>query len=231
MTGAAARSDTLRMDTIKHKARIAGALYFAMAILTGGGYFLKTRIIESADVAGTTARLLADRAGALGSVAANLAGQTVFLFLGLALFELFSAFDRKRARMLLAIILASVPVSMLVQLGTVGALLLAEAGQPPAVVALCLRIFEYGDLMSFIFWGLWLFPLGYLIWKSRYLPRPIGLALMVGCFGYLIKALGGFFWPDHQEIAAAVLVVTNLGEISCVLWLLIFGAKIRKSAS
>ena len=238
MTRPAARSDTPSMDRIKHKARIAGALYFAMAILTGGGYFLKTRIVDGGDLAGVSARLLADRTGALGSVAANLAGQTVFLFLGLALFELFSAFYRKRARMLLAIILASVPVSMLAQLGTVGALLLAEAGQPTAVVALCLRLFEYGDLMSFIFWGLWLFPLGWLIWKSRYLPRPIGLALMVGCFGYLIKALGGFFWPDHQNIAAAVLVVTNLGEISCVLWLLIFGAtegararEVKESAS
>jgi hypothetical protein len=227
------------MNTLKNKARVAGALYFAMAILTGGGFALKTRIVDPADAAGTLARLLGDRAGALGSVAANLAGQTVFLFLGLALFDLFADIDRKRARMLLAVILASIPVSMLVQLGTVGALLLAESGQPVAVVTLCLRLFEYGDLMSFIFWGLWLFPLGYLIWKSRYLPRLIGLALMVGCFGYLIKAFGGFFWPDRQNIAAVVLVVTNIGEITCVLWMLILGAKesvavpkeIKRSAS
>jgi hypothetical protein len=213
------------MNTLKNKARIAGGLYFAMAILTGGGFALKTRIVENADAAGTVARLLANRAGALGSVAANLAGQAVFLFLGLALFDLFAGFDRKRARTLLAIVLASIPVSMLAQLGTIGALLLAEAGQPEAVVMLCLRLFEYGDLMSFIFWGLWLFPLGSLIWSSRYLPRPIGLALMLGCFGYLIKAAGGFFWPDHQAIAAAVLVITNIGEVSCLLWMLIFGAK------
>jgi hypothetical protein len=231
MTGATVWLYTLPMNTLKNKGRIAGALYFSMAILSGGGYFLKTRIVDLSDVSGTLARLLGDRVGVLGSVAANLAGQTVFLFLGLALFDLFAAFDRKTARMLLAIILVSIPVSMLVQLGTVGALLLAEAGQPAAAVMLCIRLSEYGDLISFIFWGLWLFPLGYLIWKSRYLPRLIGLALMVGCFGYLIKALGGVFWPDHQDIAAAVLVVTNIGEISCALWMLILGAREGTEAS
>jgi hypothetical protein len=218
------------MNTLRTKGRIAGALYFALAILTGGGFALRTRIIDTADAAGTLARLLGDRAGLLTSVAAELAGQTVFLFLALALYELFADFDRRRARMLLAIVIASIPVSMLVQLGPVGALLLAEAGQPQAMVTLWLRIFGYGDLASYIFFGLWLFPLGYLIWKSRYLPRLIGLALMVGCFGYLIKALGGFFWPDHQYIATAVLVVTNIGEISCVLWMLIFGASARAGA-
>jgi hypothetical protein len=215
------------MNTLKNKGRIAGALYFAMAVLTGGGFALRSRIIDAADPAGTLARLAADGAGALGSAAANLAGQTVFLFLALALYELFADFDRRRARMLFAIILASIPVSMLVQLGTIGAVLLAQAGQPSAAVTLCLRLKEYGDCISFIFWGLWLFPLGFLIWKSRYLPRAIGLALMVGCFGYLIKALGGFFWPDHQEIAGAVLVLTNVGELSCVLWMLVFGARER----
>jgi hypothetical protein len=64
---------------------------------------------------------------------------------------------------------------------------------------------------------------------------------MVGCFGYLIKSLGGFFRPDHRNIAAIILVVTNISEISCVLWMLILGAKeaepirrearFRKSAS
>jgi hypothetical protein len=226
------------MNTLRSKGRIAGALYFAMAILTGGGFALRTRIIDPADAAGTLARLIGDRACLLTSVAAELAGHAVFLFLALALYELFADFDRRRARMLLAIVIASIPVSMLVQLGPVGALLLAKAGQPQAVVMLWLRIFEYGAFASYIFFGLWLFPLGYLIWKSRYIPRPIGMALMVGCFGYLIKALGGFFWPDHQYIAAAVLVVTNVGEISCVLWMLILGAgagagapSIRKPAS
>lgn len=213
------------MITLINKGRKAGALYFTMAVLTGGGFALNTRIIDPADAAGTLVRLLGDRVGLLESVAANLAGQAVFLFLGLALYDLFAEFDRKGARMLFAIIIASIPVSMLVQLGPIGALLLAEAGQPSVVVTLWLRLFEYGDLMTFIFWGLWLFPLGYLIWKSRYLPRLIGLALMAGCFGYLIKALGGFFWPDRRNIAATVLIVTNIGEISCVLWMLILGAK------
>ena len=151
MTGAAARGDTSHMNELKKKGRTAGALYFAMAVLTGGGFALRSRILDPADAAGTLTRLLEDRTGVLESVAANLAGQTVFLFLGLALYDLFAEFDRKLARMLLAIILTSVPVSMLVQLGIIGALLLAEAGQPQAVVTLCLRLFEYGDLMSFIF--------------------------------------------------------------------------------
>jgi hypothetical protein len=219
------------MSTLGSKGRIAGALYFALAILAGGGFALRTRIIDTADAAGTLARLIGDRAGLLASVAAELAGQTVFLFLALALYELFADFDRKRARMLLAIVIASIPVSMIAQLGPVGALLLAEAGRPEAMVTLWLRIFGYGDLASYIFFGLWLFPLGYLIWKSRYLPRLIGLALMVGCFGYVIKALGGFFWPDHQQIAAALLIVTNIGEISCVLWMLIFGASAKEGAA
>ncbi len=57
--------------------------------------------------------------------------------------------------------------------------------------------------MVSIFWGLWLFPFGYLVYKSGYIPKLFGVLLMLGCFGYLTNFLGNFLVEDYTRIGIA----------------------------
>jgi hypothetical protein len=78
-----------------------------------------------------------------------------------------------------------------------------------------------------VFWGLWLLPFGYLVYKSGFLPKILGILLMAGCFGYLVNFLGGFLFPQYASIGIAkfVSLPATLGEIGTCLWLLIIGLK------
>ena len=80
-----------------------------------------------------------------------------------------------------------------------------------------------GIEISQIFWGLWLFPFGYLVYKSGFLPKLLGILLMAGCFGYLIKFFGGFLYSDFNKTIISDIAgyPASLGEIGICLWLLI----------
>jgi hypothetical protein len=82
-----------------------------------------------------------------------------------------------------------------------------------------------------IFSGLWLFPFGYLVFKSSFLPKFLGVLLMLGCFGYLINFLGNTLIPDYSTlgISSYIRLPASIGEIGTCLWLLIMGAKDKKA--
>jgi hypothetical protein len=84
----------------------------------------------------------------------------------------------------------------------------------------------HGILIAQIFFGLWLLPLGYLVFKSGYLPRVLGVLLMFGCFGYLIHVFQYFLFPSYEVIAYPGLAVATIAEFSLLGWLLLKGAKI-----
>ncbi len=85
--------------------------------------------------------------------------------------------------------------------------------------------YNNGIQISQIFWGLWLFPFGYLVYKSGFLPKLLGILLMAGCFGYLILFFGGFLYSDFNKTIISEIVgyPASLGEIGICLWLLIMG--------
>ncbi len=78
--------------------------------------------------------------------------------------------------------------------------------------------------VSEIFWGLWLLPFGYLVFKSGFLPKTLGVLLMLGCFSYLIDFFGRLLFP-HHAVPGFVMLPASLGEIGICLWLTIMGAR------
>jgi hypothetical protein len=77
-----------------------------------------------------------------------------------------------------------------------------------------------------IFWGLWLFPFGLLVFRSGFLPRFLGVWLMVNCFGYLVLSMTAFFFPAYSDTVFLFLQPVFFGELAIMLWLLIKGAKV-----
>jgi len=104
-----------------------------------------------------------------------------------------------------------------------------EPDQSDALVLLFLNAHQYGDYIWQVFFGLHLFVLGYLIFKSGYFPRILGLLVVVGSLGYLTDSFGNFLYPNYDEIFGWVVGVTVvIGELPFFLWLLINGVNVQR---
>ncbi len=87
-----------------------------------------------------------------------------------------------------------------------------------------LELHQLGISIAGIFWGLWLFPMGYLVFKSGYIPRILGILLMIGCVGYLVESFAAFLFPSFEVNIA---LFTFWGEVLFPLWLLIKGVNVE----
>jgi len=98
-------------------------------------------------------------------------------------------------------------------------------------VMLYLGQYDNGMRIVHIFSGLWLFPFGYLVFKSEFLPKILGVLLMFGCFGYLINFLGHTLIHNYSKIGISsyISLPASIGEIGTCLWLLIAGVKDKKT--
>jgi hypothetical protein len=152
----------------------------------------------------------------------------------LVLYQLLKAVHRPMALLMVMCFLAGVPIAMLNELNHFVVLLLLHgsdylgafsADQLPALVPLLLNVHEYGIDIAIIFWGLWLFPMGYLVFKSGFLPRVLGILLIIGCVGYLVQSFAAFLFANYS---ANLAVFTFWGELLFPLWLLVKGINVEQ---
>ena len=106
-----------------------------------------------------------------------------------------------------------------------------QADQLQALAMLFLYLYKNGFMIAQIFYGAWLFPLGYLVFKSGFLPRILGIVLMVHCVGWLMTFLQFFLFPGFDAITYVSYPLGFIAEFGLTLWLLIMGAKEQKPAS
>jgi hypothetical protein len=222
--------------------RIAGFWYLLVAIFGALNMMLVVpKLYVSGDAATTVNNILAsERLFRLGIVS-NLICTVCFLFLAAALYKLFKSVDRDLVRLMVLFIIASVPLAYLETLKFAPILLLSGAGylsafepaQLQALAMVFLDMFEPGFFIAKIFYGLWMFPLGLLVFKSGsgFIPKALGVLLMVGCFGYLFDFLAGFLSLNFQAITSLWMTITIIAEVLCILWLLLIGPKELKPAS
>jgi hypothetical protein len=217
-------------------ARIAGLLYI---IVVATGIFSLAYVpsqIEADDAATVMRNIVANEPLFRLGIVSSLVCYTAFLLLPLALYRLLSAHGRQAAVLMVALATASVPFSfanimhrfdVLTLLGDAGYLRAFSAEQLQAQVMLSLQSYRDGILVSEIFWGLWLLPFGWLVFKSRLLPRVLGVLLMLGCAGYLADFLGRVLVPEYAAsgLGGYVRLPASLGEIGTCLWLLVMGAR------
>jgi hypothetical protein len=168
-------------------------------------------------------------------IVSDLVAQVLFVFLVMALFELFQGVNKRLALQMVALVLVQVPMAFVnLLLGMAPLVLLSgdeylrvfDPGQLDAVVLACLNLRGYGTKAVMAFWGLWLLPFGMLVVRSRFIPRILGVLLIVGCFGYLAASATSLLLPAY---ARAVNPLTSLafGEVLIILWLVIRGASDR----
>jgi hypothetical protein len=170
------------------------------------------------------------------SIYAGIVCYTAFLLLPLVLYKLLQHVNKTHAVAMVALALTSVPISLFNLTHKFAVLTLINkpdffsAVDLPKQVLLQLEYYNNGIDVAAVFWGLWLFPFGYLVFKSGMLPKILGILLMAGCFGYIINITGGLLFPvSYKElgISGYVSLPSGLGEIGTCLWLLMAGVKTK----
>ena len=226
------------MNTNQKTARIAGLLYLIVAITGGFGHFsLHGSIIVHGDATATVNNILASKTMFILGFVSNLSCQTTFIVLPLVLYKLLNHVNKNHALLMIIFVLIGVPIASLNMLNQFAALLILgganyltafNTNQLNALVMLFLNMQEYGVLIAQIFWGLWLLPFGYLVFKSGFLPKCLGILLMIACFGYLIGSFISFISPAYATMIQPIYIEPAIAEISICLWLLIKGVKTPK---
>jgi hypothetical protein len=221
-------------------ARLAGLLYLVLIFLGVFAQFgVRNSLIVPDDAAMTINNILAnDWLFRLGFVA-DMAMMTVYFFLVMVLYNLFKAFGSFAALLMVLSVVISTAIMMLNMLHHFAALILLsqadylaviESSTLHALAIFFLDLHKYGYICAQVFFGIWLFPLGYLGYKSGYIPRIMGIMLMLACIAYLIDFVLIFLAPSYQELFyPAYSIITAGAEFSFCLWLLIMGANQKKS--
>jgi len=128
-------------------------------------------------------------------IAAQLIGMAGFVFVALALYRLLEGVNRRHAKLMVILIVVSVPIAFLNELNSIAALVLVrgadflsifEKPQRDALAMLFLKLHGQGLVVAELFWGLWLFPLAVLVYRSRFLPRLLGVWLALAGFAWVI---------------------------------------------
>jgi hypothetical protein len=166
-------------------------------------------------------------------IAANLVGQALFVFVALSLYELLKGINRRQALQMLTLILVAIPIVFLNALILVrGAdfISLFDKPQRDSLAMLFFNLHGAGFAVAGIFWGLWLFPMGLLPYKSRFIPRILGVLLMIGCFAYLANSFTSLVVPRYEAIVSKWMSPIQAVELLFMLWLLIMGAKPKPDA-
>jgi Domain of unknown function (DUF4386) len=196
--------------------------------------YVPDKLIVHGNAAATANNIAASETLFRLGIAGELLGQAAFIFVALALYDLLKEVNRRHATLMVMLIVVSIPIAFLNELNSFAALVLVRGAeflstfdkpQRDALAMLFLNLHGRGFVVAEIFWGLWLFPLALLVYKSQFLPRFLGVWLALAGFAWVILSLTSVLLPQYQDKVYAYSQPAIVGEIAFMLWLLIGGAK------
>jgi len=226
------------MNSINKTARMAGFLYLIYMVTTILADVLgRSKFIVYGDAAATANKIMASGWAFRNGVIGDLISAVLFLLAAWALYVLLQPVNKNLALLFLLLNLGGVVIQCVSDLHLIASLLVLsgadylkvfQAGQLQALAMLFLYVYKNGYMIAQLFYGAWLFPLGFLVFKSGYLPRILGMLLMVECFCWLIYPFQFFLFPGYEMITNLSFAVGFIGEASLTLWLLLMGAREQK---
>ena len=224
----------MNSSSLKKTARFAGALYLVW-IITGlyAIYYVPSQINMEGDAATIAQDILSHELLFRTGVINDLISSTIWVFLVLVLYRLFKSVDERQAKLLVALVVVQIPTVFIMDAFSITSLMIVkgevlktfELSQRQDLAVLFLRINDYGVLTLELFWGLWLFPLAILVYRSRFLPRFLGVWLTINGFALVVLSFTSLLFPQYKDIVYKIAFPAMLGEIALMLWLVIKGAK------
>ena len=210
--------------SIKTTARTAGFLYMLLIPLgVFGMLYIPNTLFVEGDTAATVANIAANAGLFRASILGALLTQVVQIFVVFYLYKVLKPVSANAAMGMVVFILLGVPVAMLNEVNSCAVLFLMNDAGSTELAGLFLSLHESGIFIAQIFWGLWLLPMGYLVFKSGFIPMIIGLLLVVAGAGYLLDTVLFFLAPDFGITFSEF---TFLGELLITLWLLVKGVNV-----
>jgi len=189
--------------------------------------YVSNTLIVTGDAAATATNIMANeslfRMGIVGSLVTYL----IHIIVVLVLYKLFESVNKNHASLLVILGLVGVPIAMLNEFSKFAALALVNSADQ---MMFFLNLNVSGVFIAQIFWGLWLFPLGYLIYKSGYFPRILGVLMVLAGFGYMLGSFTYFILPSYGTIFQ-VAEFLAFGELVFMVWILLKGANLSGKKS
>jgi hypothetical protein len=164
----------------------------------------------------------------------GLVTHVIFLFLVVSLYQLLKDVDRGHALRMVLFVAVGVAVALGNMLHKFDPLELLSGAESwsvftqPQLGALALGALDAhrgGSALPIAFWGLWLFPFGILVMKSGFLPRILGILLLVAGFAYLTASVTAIVVPEYRRAVWRIMTPLYFGEVPIIFWLLIKGAR------
>jgi hypothetical protein len=227
------------MNSTKNTARLAGLLWVLVGVTAGFSLgYVRPKLIVSGDATATVNNIIAFESLFRAAIVSSVLTQIFSFFFGLTIFRLFSSFHKTLATFFLTSLLVGVAIGVVNSLNNIGALLVAsnpdylKAFQPEQINGLAmifLRLNNFGIGLLEIFTAGFLFSLGLLIIMSGYLPRVLGILLMIGACAFPINTFTKILIPRfHPELITQLTMLFNaFGPLATMLWLLIKGVNIK----
>jgi len=211
--------------------RLAGILYLVVVPLGIFSLSISGRVIVPGDAAATASNILASEGLFRFGIVSDLLATLIMMAVALTLYNLLKPVNENMAALMVIFVLIGVSISVFDKLNVLAVLQTLSVPdylsaftieQVQALAYHHLRLSDIGSTIAFIFWGLWLFPLGYLVFKSGFLPKILGILLMISCMGYVVNSLAYFLGYSTNFGMVSV-----LGEVLFILWLLIKGVDVE----
>ena len=227
------------MTSLSRNARVAGLLYIVASVVGAVRLiYIPNTLIVAGNAAATANNIAGHESLFRWGIVSYLLASILFIFVTLALYQLLKGVDQALA--VVMVILGSlmpVPIFFVNTANDVAALQFARGAdflsvldktQREAFAMLFLNLHHQLDLANAMFWGLWLLPLGLLVYRSRFLPRFLGVWLMTGCFAYLALSVSGLVFPRLEDKVFDIGQPLRLGEVATMLWLVIMGVNEKR---
>jgi hypothetical protein len=224
------------MSLSRNPGRVAGLWYLLLTILGPVRLiYIPSKLFVRGDAAATVNNIAAHELLFRFGIVADLICGVILIFLVLAFYRLFQGVDQNLA--VQVVILGGVMPAIIDFLNVVndaGALMavrgadflsLLDKPQRDALAMLFLRLHDRTITGAEILWGLWLIPLALLVYRSRFLPRFLGVWLIINGVAYVILSFTGLLLPQYQDTVFTISQPALAGEVALMLWLVIKGAK------
>ena len=214
---------------------MAGFLYLMYMVTTIAADVLgRSPLIIYGDAATTAQNIMASEWQFRIGITGDLVSAAFFLLAAWALYALLKSVNKDLALLFLLLNLGGVAVYSINLLNQFAAVLLLsgadylkvfQADQLQSLAMFFLNLHHNGYWIAQIFFGAWLFPLGYLVYKSGFLPKILGIVMMIHFVGWLMTFLQFFLFPGFTAITYVTYPLGFISEFGLTLWLLIMGVK------
>jgi hypothetical protein len=214
--------------------RFVGLLYVLVSILGAFALlYVPSKLIVDGNATVTASNIAASETLFRLGIVCNLVSQILFMWVALALYDLLKGVNQRHASLMLTLLVVAIPIALLNELNAIAALILVRGAdflstfdkpQRDTLALLFLNLHNHGFGIAEIFWGLWLFPLGLLVYRSGFLPRILGVLLIANCFTFVANSLTSLLVPQYEQVVDRWMMPLQFGEVLFMLWLLIRGA-------